>query len=115
MKLGTRIRRVTARALVPLLLLALIAGPLGQTACSPRMAQFMAGAFIVGTAVAIMAHHDSHHHYRGCGHEYVVIEDRDVYQYQGQWEYYDDYDGRWYYYQEDPVPTRQRTVHHYYY
>ena len=106
---------MVVRALVPLLLIVFAAGPLGTSACSPRMARFMAGALIIGTAVAVIAHHDAHRHYPGCGHEYIVIEDREVYQYQGRWEYYDEQTGEWYYYVEDPVPVRHRTVHHYHY
>lgn len=101
------------RLLVPVVLLALVQAP--NSACSPRMAQFMAGALIVGATVAIIAHHDAHHHSPYCGHEYVVVEDREVYQYQGRWEYYDDETGEWYYYTEDPVPTYERHYHHYYY
>jgi len=98
--------------LVPALLLALAQAP---GACSPRMAQFMAGALIVGAAVAVVAHHDAHFHHHHCGHEYVIVEDREVYEYQGRWEYYDDSTGQWYYYEDEPAPTYEYHDHYYEY
>lgn len=102
--------RWVGRLLVPAFLLALVQLP---GACSPRMAQFMAGAVIVGAAVAVVAHHDAHYHHRHCGHHYVVVEDREVYEYEGRWEYYDESTGEWYYYEEPPVPTYHRHYHYY--
>lgn len=102
-------RKILARAVVVASLVAFVLAP--TTGCSRGMANFLAGALIVTAAVAIVAHHDAHYHDPWCGHERVYVEDRDVYYYEGQWEYYDQDSGQWYYYTEPPVQEH----HHYYY
>jgi hypothetical protein len=76
---------------------------LAQTsACylSPRAAHGLARAALVTTVVAanvaLVASHDAHYHFHGCGHHSRWRDGHVVYYYGGQWEYYDR--GAWYYY-----------------
>ena len=62
----------------------------------------MRTAITVATVATIVHWHDSHFHHHHCGHEYVYVEDRPVYHYQGRWEYYDQESGHWYQYEELP-------------
>lgn len=68
--------------------------------CGPRTASFIAGMIVLGAALAIMAEHDAHFHSRHCGHRHVVYEGRDVYYYNGHWEYYEPNTRRWYFYRD---------------
>lgn len=56
----------------------------------------------VAAVATVLAWHDAHYHHHHCGHEYVYVEERPVYRYQGRWEYYDPDSGRWYMYEELP-------------
>ena len=70
-------------------------------ACSPAMFRIVATAAITTAVAAAVIHsHDDHYHHSRCGHEYVIVDGREVYQYQGRWEYYDPYDGQWYFYED---------------
>jgi len=60
-------------------------------------------AAYVAVTAAVLSWHDRHHHYDGCGHQFVVYDSRPVYSYGGHWEYYDDRADTWYYY-PDGVP-----------
>ncbi len=72
-----------------------------QPGCGHRLALGVARVVAVGVAAAaVLAGHDAHMHSHVCGHEYVIIEDREVYHYQGRWEYYDPDTGEWYEYEE---------------
>jgi hypothetical protein len=51
---------------------------------------------VVAADVALLASHDAHVHYYGCGHEHRWRSGHEVYYYQSRWEYYDG--GHWYYY-----------------
>lgn len=85
-------------AVVALLFAALIT----QSGCG--RAGFLAARILVTAAVVatVLAVHDSHYHSHHCGHEYVIVEERPVYRYEGRWEYYDDHEGQWYQYEELP-------------
>ena len=91
-------------------LLAVVASlTVAGSGCTPGMARFAAGAFIMTAAVVTIAaiHHDAHYHSHHCGHHYVLVEDRPVYHYQGHWEYYDEETGQWYRYRQPPPEARQ--------
>ena len=104
------------RFLKPLVAATLVLTLMGGSAgCHPRFARLIAAGLIAVAAVAVVAHHDAHFHDRYCGHSYVVVEDRDVYEYEGRWEYYDEGSGQWYYYEEPPVPDETYEEHYYYY
>ncbi len=87
-----------------------LAAPLA--ACTPRSLGSYAARSLVHTAVNVavnvaiigvvtaMVEHDSHYHSHSCGHRYTVHDGRDVYEYNGHWEYYDAETGGWYYYRQ---------------
>jgi hypothetical protein len=56
-------------------------------------------AAIVGS-VTLLSYHDEHYHYGGCGHYRRWHDDRWVYYYGDQWEYYDEPSSSWYVYAE---------------
>ena len=73
-----------------------------QSGCG-RLGYHAVRTLVTVAAVAtVLAWHDSHFHSHHCGHEYVYVEERPVYHYQGRWEYYDAHNGPWYYYNERP-------------
>jgi len=93
------VRRNTRTAVITITLVALLA--LSSTACTPGMFRLVATAAITTAVVAAVIHsHDDHYHHSRCGHEYVFVDGREVYQYQGRWEYYDPSDGQWYVYDD---------------
>ena len=72
-----------------------------SSACTPGMFRLAATAAITTALVAAVIHsHDDHYHHSRCGHDSVIVDGREVYQYQGRWEYYDSYDGQWYVYED---------------
>ena len=80
------------------------------SACTPRSFGNYAARTLVQAAVTVAVHvaiegvvtamveHDAHYHSHRCGHRYTVHDGRDVYEYNGYWEYYDADAGGWYYY-----------------
>jgi len=82
------------------------------SACTPRSLGNYAARAVVRTAVQVAVHvaihgivtamieHDSHYHHHSCGHRFTVHDGRDVYEYNGHWEYYDRDARRWYYYRQ---------------
>ena len=80
---------------------ALVLAFLTSTACSPGLFRFAASAVITTAVVAAVIHaHDSHFHHEYCGHKSVLFDGREVYHYQGRWEYYDSYRQEWYVYDD---------------
>ncbi len=64
-------------------------------------AHILARTIVTAAVVAVvLAHHDAHYHDHHCGHRMIIVEDREVYQYQDRWEYYDSRHGEWYYYED---------------
>ncbi len=87
--------------------LILVAALLTQPACGRHGGGLFAArlftAILMTAAVAtVLALHDAHTHNYSCGHEYVIVEERPVYHYQGRWEYYDPGSGQWYQYDRRP-------------
>ncbi len=84
------------------ILVAVVITSLAQMGCSPRgFAAFRTFAAFA-TVATILAAHDAHFHSHHCGHEYVYVDERPVYHYEGRWEYYDAQSGHWYYYEGQP-------------
>ncbi len=75
-----------------------------STGCFRGGGQLALGALEVASVVAevalvaaLLSNHDSHYHSYGC-HPVRYEDGRDVYYYNGHWEYYDDDEGSWYAY-----------------
>lgn len=81
----------------------LLATTLVSSGCNPRMfGAFARVAFAVAVVAVVLHHHDEHYHHHQCGHEYVIYEEEEVYNYQDRWEYYDHENGEWFYYEDRP-------------
>ena len=81
-----------------------------QSGCG-RMGMVAARVLVTAAVVAtVLAVHDAHYHHHHCGHEYVIVDERDVYHYQGRWEYYDSHQDQWYEYR-DFEPRRHHHRH----
>ncbi|MCA9514013.1 MAG: hypothetical protein KC635_03640 [Myxococcales bacterium] len=92
---------------IRLLVLALVVSLFASTTACNRYGWQLFGdvvetAVAAAIVVAVLSHHDHHYHSYRCGHRYVMVESRPVYYYDGHWEYYDSYSGRWYYYPDGP-------------
>ena len=82
---------------------ALLSLALATSSGCGRMGGVVVRAMVATAVVAtVLAAHDAHYHHHHCGHHFVIVEDREVYEYEGRWEYYDPYDGQWYAYDEPP-------------
>ena len=93
----------TKRLLLTVLALVILA-----QGCRP-MAYFATRAIITAAVVAgVLATHDAHYHDHHCGHDYVYLDQREVYHYEDRWEYYDPHDGHWYHYENPPPELRHR-------
>ena len=75
---------------------------LAQSGCGRGGLHALRAIRTIAIVATILAVHDAHFHSHHCGHEYMLVEERPVYHYNGHWEYYDDHDGNWYYYNEPP-------------
>ncbi|MBL8786161.1 MAG: hypothetical protein JNJ59_14780 [Deltaproteobacteria bacterium] len=95
-----------SRSLTLGLVLAVLPLTLTTQGCNRYGWEIFRGAVEVAAYVAVtamvLAAHDAHYHSYHCGHHYVVVENRPVYEYQGRWEYYDPHEDTWYYYPEGP-------------
>jgi hypothetical protein len=80
----------------------LISLVLAQSGCGRAGLHALRAISTIAAVATILAVHDAHFHSHHCGHQYMMVEERPVYHYQGRWEYYDEHDANWYYYNGSP-------------